>query len=429
MNYEEARVYLANVSKYGSVLGLENMKELLGRLGNPQDELKFIHISGTNGKGSLLAYLSTILSCAGYRTGRYLSPTLFSYRERIQVDGEMIDRDSLARHVTAIALEAEQMKAEGKGCPTVFEIETALSFLYFREKCCDIVVLETGFGGLLDATNIVKTTVMEVITPISMDHMDILGSTIEEIAANKAGIIKPHTAVVSAPQQSGAVKVIADTCKEKKCSLHLMDPAGIRDVAYGYEIQSFTYKKWEQLQISLAGSYQIDNGALAAEAVEVLRNLGYELPDEKVYEGFRRARWKGRFSPIHKNPIVILDGAHNPAAARVFRNSLELYFKGRKIYYIFGVFKDKDYPEIIKITAPCAEHIVTVQTPDNPRALSAGELAKAVSTVNPSVEAAGSITEAVEKCFALATNDDVIAAFGSLSFLGEVERAVQMMEE
>ena len=201
MNYTEARVYLDEISKYGSVLGLESMKELLDRLGNPQDDLKFIHISGTNGKGSVLAYLSTVLSGAGYRTGRYISPTLFSYRERIQVDQEYIEKDALARHVTKIAAAVEDMKTAGLAGPTAFEIETALAFLYFKEKHCDIVTLETGLGGLLDATNVIRTPVIEVIASISMDHMDCLGDTLEKIAQQKAGIIKPNTLVVSAAQQ------------------------------------------------------------------------------------------------------------------------------------------------------------------------------------------------------------------------------------
>ena len=197
MNYKEARVYLEQVSRYGSVLGLDNMRELLGRLGNPQNDLKFIHISGTNGKGSVLAYLSTILSGAGYRTGRYLSPTLFSYREKIQVDGEKINKESLAAHVTAIAEATRDMQEKNAGTPTIFEVETVLAFLYFKEKKCDIVVLETGMGGLLDATNIIETTVLEVLASISMDHMEFLGDTLGKIAEQKAGIIKPHTSVVS----------------------------------------------------------------------------------------------------------------------------------------------------------------------------------------------------------------------------------------
>lgn len=429
MNYAEARVYLDEVSKYGSVLGLENMRELLGRLGNPQDDLKFIHISGTNGKGSVLAYLSTILSGGGYRTGRYISPTLFSYRERIQVDEQKIEKESLAHHVTAIAKVIEEMKAENAGNPTAFEVETALAFLYFKEKDCDIVVLETGLGGALDATNIIKTTVMEVIAPISMDHMEFLGDTLEKIAMQKAGIIKPHTAVVSASQEPDAKKVLNHVCKENQCSMYMVDPAQITDVLYDVEEQQFSYKNWKNVKITLAGSYQILNAALALEGVEELRRLGYHLSEEQVRQGLYRAVWRGRFTLLSKNPAVIIDGAHNPGAAKELKHSLDLYFKGKDLYYIFGVFQDKDYQEVIRLTAPLAKHIITVQTPGNPRALPANELKEAVQAVNPSVEAAQSIQEAVKKSLQLAKNEDAIIIFGSLSFLGEAERAVKSEEK
>lgn len=429
MNYAEARVYLDEVSKYGSVLGLENMRELLGRLGNPQDDLKFIHISGTNGKGSVLAYLSTILSGGGYRTGRYISPTLFSYRERIQVDEQKIEKESLAHHVTAIAKAIEEMKAENAGNPTAFEVETALAFLYFKEKDCDIVVLETGLGGALDATNIIKTTVMEVIAPISMDHMEFLGDTLEKIAMQKAGIIKPHTAVVSASQEPDARKVLEHVCKENQCSMYMVNPSQITDVIYDVEEQQFSYKNWKNVKITLAGSYQILNAALALEGVEELRRLGYSLTDEQVRNGLYRAVWRGRFTLLSKNPAVIIDGAHNPGAAKELKHSLDLYFKGKNLYYIFGVFQDKDYQEVIRLTAPLAKHIITVQTPGNPRALPADQLKEAVQAVNPSVETAQTIQDAVKKSLQLAKKEDAIIIFGSLSFLGEAEKAVKGEEK
>lgn len=428
MNYEEARVYLDEVSKYGSVLGLDNMRELLGRLGNPQDDLKFIHISGTNGKGSALSYMSTILSGAGFRTGRYISPTLYAYRERIQVDGVMIDRESLAALVTVVKEAVDAMEAENNGKPTVFEVETALSFLYFKEQKCDIVVLETGLGGTLDATNVVKTTVMEMISSIGMDHMEFLGGTLQEIAENKAGIIKPHTWVVSAEQDPKAAEVIKRVCREKDCKLSVVDPDAFQDVHYGYEKQTFTYKNWKGVEITLAGTYQVTNAALALEAVEALRKLGYSLTEEQVRKGMKAAFWRGRFSVIHKNPVVVIDGAHNPAAAKVLKDSLETYFQGKNLHFIMGVFADKDYQSVIEMTAPLAKHIITIETPGNPRALSAVKLKEAVEKVNPSVEAAGSIREAVEKSMKNAQKDDVIAAFGSLSFLGELDREVQSME-
>ena len=424
MNYKEARVYLDEVSKYGSVLGLESMRELLHRLGDPQNELKFIHISGTNGKGSVLAYLSTILTGAGYRTGRYISPTLFSYRERIQVDGEYIEKESLARHVTAIAAAAEDMQKAGLPSPTVFEIETALAFLYFKEKRCDIVTLEVGCGGLLDATNVITTTVMEVIASISMDHTDLLGDTLAKIAAQKAGIIKPDTMVVSAQQKSEAAQVIEDTCKEQHCTLQMVDESKISNVHYGAEGQTFSYKTWENVAISLAGSYQIKNAALALEGVEALRKLGYALSDQQVREGLLHTAWRGRFTTLRRDPTVIIDGAHNPAAALELKESLERYFPGKTLYFVMGMFKDKDYAQVIDLTAPLARHIITVETPGNPRALPARELAEAVGKVNPSVEWADSVAHGVEKALAMAGKEDAVIVFGSLSFLGEAADAV-----
>lgn len=424
MNYKEARVYLDEVSKYGSVLGLESMRELLRRLGDPQNELKFIHISGTNGKGSVLAYLSTILSGAGYRTGRYISPTLFSYRERIQVDGEYIEKESLARHVTAIAAAAEDMQKAGLPSPTVFEIETALAFLYFKEKRCDIVTLEVGCGGLLDATNVITTTLMEVIASISMDHTDLLGDTLAKIAAQKAGIIKPDTMVVSAQQKSEAAQVIEDTCKEQHCTLQMVDESKISNVHYGAEGQTFSYKTWENVAISLAGSYQIKNAALALEGVEALRKLGYALSDQQVREGLLHTAWRGRFTTLRRDPTVIIDGAHNPAAALELKESLERYFPGKTLYFVMGMFKDKDYAQVIDLTAPLARHIITVETPGNPRAMPARELAEAVGKVNPSVEWADSVAHGVEKALAMAGKEDAVIIFGSLSFLGEAADAV-----
>lgn len=424
MNYEEAREYLDQVSKGGSILGLDNMRELLKRLENPQDSLKFVHISGTNGKGSVLAYVSTVFKEAGYRTGRYISPTLFSYREKIQVNESFIGREDLAHLTEEVKKAAEEMQNSGKGFPTIFEIETALAFLYFAEQKCDIVILETGLGGALDATNVIKTSVMEVITSISMDHMEFLGDTLGKIALQKAGIIKPHTSVVSAVQDMEAMEVIRDVCRKKECVFDTVDQEQIKDISYGYEGQSFSYKDWKNIKISLMGSYQIKNAALALEAIEALRKLGYELNDKAVYQGMKTAVWKGRFTVISKEPFIIMDGAHNQAAAEELVRSLKLYYPGKKFYYIFGMFRDKDYHQVIRLTAPLAEHIVTVETPENPRALPAEELKKAVAEVNPSVEAAGSLRMAVNRVMEQIDKDAVIVIFGSLSFLGEAEMAV-----
>lgn len=424
MNYDESKKYLNKVSVSGSVYGLETIRELLKRLGNPQDDLKFVHVAGTNGKGSVIAYLSAVLRKAGYCTGCYLSPHMSSYRDSVQVDGSLIEEEFLAKYLTEIQAVSQKMQDEGAGTPTCFEIETALAFMYFRDKQCDIVILETGLGGRQDATNSVNTTVLEIITSISMDHMNILGDTVEKIAEEKAGIIKFGTKAVSAQQVPDAEKVLVNTCRDKNCDLQCCDYSQIHNITYGYKEQIFSYKNWKNIKISLAGTYQIKNAVLALEAVNALRETGFSISDEAVYDGMYYAHWWGRFTQISADPVVILDGAHNEDAARELSESLKLYFNGKRIFYIFGVFKDKQYQRVIELTAPLAEHIITVQTPNNPRALPARELKDAVAKVNPSVEAAKSVSDAVRKMYRQAKKDDIIVIFGSLSFLAEAGRAV-----
>lgn len=429
MNYIESKKYLDEICVHGSTYGLATIQELLKRLNNPQNELKFIHVAGTNGKGSTLAYLSTVLSKAGYCTGRYISPHMVTYRERIQVNGEYIEKESMAKHLTVIKEACDQMKAEGLAHPTYFEIGTALAFMYFKERNCDLVVLETGLGGALDATNAVSTTLVEIIASISKDHTELLGDTLAKITKEKAGIIKPNTKVVSAKQKEEAEYVLKTICKERNCDLRIVDNTQISEIVYGCGKQSFSYKNWKQIVITLAGTYQMKNASLVLEAIQALRDLGYEIPDESVYEGMKETTWWGRFTRIAQKPTVIIDGAHNEDAARELRDSLQMYFKDKKIYYVLGVLKDKDYEKVIALTAPFAHHIVTVQTPDNPRALSAQDLKEAVSKVNPSVEAASSIKEAVHIVKQSANTEDVIVIFGSLSFLGEAQDAVLEGEE
>lgn len=425
MNYTEARKFIDEISLRGSELGLTAITNLLHILGDPQDDLKFVHVGGTNGKGSLLAYLESILRMAGYHVGRYISPTLFSYRERIQVNGAYIGREEFAHHLTRVAEAMEQMKAQGMGLPTVFEVETAVSFLYFQERNCDMVLLEVGMGGRFDATNLIKTPVLTALVSISMDHVEYLGNTLAEIAWNKAGIFKPGVPAVCAAQKEEAAEVIRKEAAEKGCSCTFVKPELFEEVQYGLEEQYFSYRQFRNMEIHLAGVHQIENAALALECVLSLRSCGYPVSDEAVREGLKQTRWKGRFTIIHRDPVVIIDGAHNPDAAERLREAVETYFPNQKKYYIFGVFSDKEYDKIIDSTAPLAEHIFAIETPANPRALPAAQLAEAVRPVNPSVEAAEDITDAVKKAFAAAEPEDVILIFGSLSFLGQVERTIE----
>lgn len=425
MTYEEAKSFLEGCNQYSGEFTLVPLQELLKRLGNPQDKLKFIHIAGTNGKGSALAYVSTVLKAAGYRVGRYISPTIFSYRERIQVNEEYISREALIRLTEQIRSAGQQMLSEGLGHPTMFEAETALAFLYFAEQHCDLVVLEAGMGGRTDATNVIKNTVAAVLTSISMDHMGFLGNTLEEIAANKAGIIKPGCTVVTLRQEPEAEREVLRQAEEYGCPVVTVEPDMAVNRRRGLFKQYFDYKDDKDIELSLSGEYQFANAALALEILEVLRSKGYEIPGEAVREGLRTTVWNGRFTVVAKEPYFIVDGAHNRDAAEKLKDTIEKYLSGKRLIYIMGVLADKEYEAVVQKTVPYAAEVITVMTPDNPRALPAEALADTIKAYNSHVQASGSLEEAVEKAYALAGKDDVILAFGSLSYLGELVRCVQ----
>lgn len=431
MTYKEARVYLDKMSKYGSVLGLDTIRGLLRELGNPQDDLKFIHIAGTNGKGSVLAYTSTILSEAGYRVGRYVSPTVVSYLERIQVNSEWISEDGFARQTERVKDAVARMESAGENTPTVFEIETAIAFLYFREMKCDIVVLEAGLGGALDATNIIKNTVCAVFASISRDHIGVIGDTVEEIAGTKAGIIKEGCAVVTAGQKSSVTKVLRQYASDRGCSFVQAEPEKMEVSREDYHGIDFSYKTFRDMHSRMTGRNQIYNLSAVLELISVLRNLGYQITDEDVRNGLNASVWPGRFSCIGENPVFILDGAHNEDAAEKLKASLLSYFPGRTLRFIMGVFRDKEYSRMAEIMGPLAREIYTVDLPDRKRGLPAKKLAEALkpycSYVRPMPSAgknqADSVKEAVHMARKQSASDDVVVAFGSLSYLSQVNSA------
>ena len=443
VTYKEARVYLDELSKYGSVLGLDAIRGLLRELGNPQDDLRFIHIAGTNGKGSVLAYTSTILSEAGYRIGRYVSPTVVSYRERIQVDGEMISKHAFAEETEKVQDAIVRLKEAGKQLPTVFEAETAIAFLYYKRMKCDFVVLESGLGGMEDATNVVKNTVCAVFSPISMDHIGVIGNTLSEIAENKAGIIKPGCIVVSAPQKQEVREILervinvakgaammTGTSMEYRLVLAFTEYVPNLALEEDYRGMRFSYKDSENISIRLSGKYQLINAVTAWEAVHV---PGLLKKEEKraVETGFFDTEWFGRFTCISERPVFLVDGAHNEDAAKRLRESIEAYFPGRKLIYIMGVFQDKEYEKIIRLTIPYAKCVYTVDLPNKERTLSAQKLKEAVEAQSEYVPAyaVGEIKQAVKEALENADEDDVILAFGSLSYLGKVKEAVEKEQD
>lgn len=413
MDYIQARKYLEEVSSLGSVLGLDNMKNIMTELGGIQNELKIIHVAGTNGKGSTVSFINSILIDAGFKTGRYISPTIKSYRERFQINSSVIEKEEFAGIVELIASKAE--KADIK--PTVFEIETAIAFYWFYKNKCDFVILETGLGGSLDATNIIDKNICSVFTSISIDHTNYLGNTLSDIAKIKSGIIKEGSFVVSAWQEKEVLDIIKKEAEEKNAEgICFVDKEDIKNYSFDLSLQKFDYKEFKGLEISLLGRFQTENAALAIEVINYLIKLGYDISQGNIRKGILDTCWSGRFEIVRKNPLLIVDGAHNEDAALRLRESLQLYFGDRRLVFIMGVFADKDYNKIAELTCDLAEKIYTI-TPDNPRALDANELAKTISRYNKNV-CSSNLEESIKECI-LNYKEDVVVVFGSLSFLGE----------
>lgn len=438
MNYKESREYIKSISKYGSVLGLDSIQSLLEKLNNPHEKLRVVHVAGTNGKGSVIAYLESILICAGYKVGKYTSPAVFDYRECFQINGRHIDKDVYAECMSQIKVAADNMVKEGQSHPTPFEVETALAFMYFNRSDCDVVLLETGMGGETDATNVMAKVECSVITSISLDHMSFLGDTVEEIARVKAGIVKEKCDTVLYRQNQEVMNVVEQVCQEKESQLSIVGvPENISVSEDGCTVFDYTRDKsvekldgcgeekgtaLNNIKIRMPGMYQPYNAVTAIETAYVLQKKGFEIL-EYIQEGLEKAKLCGRFETIMDKPRVIIDGAHNPGAAEKLKSSIEMYFTNKRITFIMGVLADKDYDKVAKIMAPLAESVVTV-TPNNPRALAAESLKNTVSKYNRNVTAAESIEKALNVSMEKVINKetDVIVAFGSLSYLGELRR-------
>lgn len=427
MKYDEVMEYLEeNVAILGSVMGLETLRELLERIGNPQKKLTFIHVAGTNGKGSVCTFLTEALIANGYRVGRYLSPVISDYREKIQVNNHFVTKVFVAKCLEELFAVSKQMVADGFAHPTAFELETAMAFAYFAEKRCDVVVLECGMGGLEDATNVIDAPVLTVFTEISMDHMAILGDTVAKIAKVKAGIIKTGSVVVSASQKAEAAEVLEESSKKCGVECDFVDSAQIKVRSVSVKGQRFTYRNHKDVRIHLLGRFQVENAALAMLALDKLKAGGFRLDDEKCRKGFLNARWTGRFEVLGRHPYVVLDGAHNEAAVRKLMDSVRDYFEGKRIVFVMGVLKDKDYSQMIKDSCSMAAYVVTVTPPIRDRALSAFTLAEEIRQYHTNVTAADSVEEALEMAMLLAGQDGVVLAFGSLSYLGAMKKAYEV---
>ncbi len=423
--FENALSFIHGAQKLGSKLGLSNIRELMRRLGHPEEKLRIIHVAGTNGKGTTTMVLASILKAAGYRTGAYTSPFVYHFNERIMVDGVPVSDAEIAAHTKTVKTICDEMTMDGMAHPTEFEIITAIAFLIFVAAKCEFVVLEVGLGGRLDATNVIEKPLLSIITTIGYDHMEYLGESLSEITAEKCGIIKEGVPVVSAyEQKEEAYQTILSCCAEKNAKLHVAEkaeilesqPDGIR----------FHAGKYRNLFLPLAGAHMAQNAASALSTVEVLREKGILIPEEAIREGVAATVHRGRFETISKNPLFIVDGAHNMDGIHALLQTAEATLSGKRIVLLMGMLADKEYEKVLMEIGNLGEKLITVTVP-SPRAASAATLAMAAKPYyRGRVTAAPSLDEGVLE--AIQTGADVVLAFGSLYMLGDIYNAVKKAE-
>ena len=410
MNYCESLAYIHTQCWKGSRPGLLRITELLARMGNPERALKYVHIAGTNGKGSFSAMLASVLQKAGYRVGLFVSPYLETFNERIQIDGRPISDDDLAEITTHVRTFADAM-AFG---PTEFELVTAIGFAYFARKGVDVVVLECGMGGRLDSTNVIEAPLLSVVTGISLDHTEYLGDTIEAIAFEKAGILKPGCPALYGGQSDAAEAVIRGRAEQLGCAYARTDRDAIVLSACTENGSVFDYKSYAGVRLSLLGLYQPQNAANVIEAVGLLRRNGLSIPDEALYDGLAAAVWKGRFEKLAEHPLVFFDGGHNIEGVAAAMQTVRHFFGGKRIDLLTGVMADKRYEKMAAQMAPFARKVFTV-SPDNPRALDAHAYADVFCTLGVSAQGFAAYDEAVAAAVSDAKANDVpLLALGSL---------------
>lgn len=415
MNYNEAMNYIDTVKNSGREPGLSGIKELMEKLGNPQNNLKFVHIAGTNGKGSCAAMTASVMKAAGYRTGLFTSPYLYSFNERMRINGKQIGNDALAELVEKVKTAADTMEE----CPGSFALTTAAAMLWFEEEKCDIVVLEVGLGGRFDATNIIEKPEATVIMNIGLDHCDILGDTVEKIAAEKAGIIKEGCPCVSYQQTAGVAEVIENVCKEKNAELTVSDFSKIEpefDSLYG---QSFTYKG-NAYALPLLGENQRKNAAVVVDIAEVLRQQGWNIQQGDLEHGIYAVNWPARFELIKDEPLFIVDGGHNPQCARTVVDNLGKYFGNYRHIMLVGLMEDKDYESVMKILNLAADKFVCVSF-NSDRALDAQKLGEIAEKFGKPVKVFDNVRDGVSAALEwVDKSEEIICATGSLYLAGEV---------
>lgn len=422
MNAEQAIAYIHSVCWKGSIPGLGRTQELLEKMGNPEKKLKFVHIAGTNGKGSTAAMTASILSKAGYRTGLYTSPYIYRFHERIQVDGVEISDEDLTEITEYVKPLADSMAQS----PTEFELVCCIAFEYFYRKKCDIVVLEVGMGGAWDATNVIEVPEVAVITNIGLDHTEYLGDTVEKIAETKSGIFKPHGHAVVYRSTPSVEAVYERVCAERDVSLRKADFDGLVLKAHTLEGQVFDCGSRKNLVLPLLGDHQLHNASVVLSIADTLIGEGWKISEQNIYDGIRDVRWPGRFDIVCRKPLFIIDGGHNPQCIEALVKNIRDYLAGKKVIALTGVLADKDYADMYKPVMPLVDRFVCI-TPPNPRKLEAEQLARYLQQAGAQAQAGESILDGVKKAMELAGEDGVVLCFGSLYSIGGIRDALKVL--
>lgn len=423
MDWNEAIALLHGANWKHTKIGLERMRDFMHALGDPQENLHYVHIAGTNGKGSACVMTQSLLTAAGFRTGLYISPHLDQFNERLSIDGQMISDADLRRLAARVRAAAETLGEE----PTDFEMITAMAFCWFEEQHCDLVVLEVGMGGRLDATNVISHPEVCAIMHIGLDHTEFLGDTVEKVAAEKAGILKPGADCVLYHQLPGVMDVVqqrfADVNPDVAARLVITDPTAFTARARTIDGQVFDYRARRHLRIQLLGNYQMENAMAVLDIIDCLIRRGWGITENAIRAGLAQATWPGRFEVLSREPLLIVDGAHNPNGVEALVDTIRAYFPDQKINFVMGVMKDKDYHTMLRLIAPYAARFIT-ELPDAHRALRPEQLKSEIRAYfDGPVETADSVTEAVQRAMELAEGSDAITiCFGSLYQVADIRR-------
>ena len=420
MTGNEAIEYIHSMVWDRKATGYEHAKILLEKIGNPEKKLKYIHIGGTNGKGSTAAMLASILQKAGYKTGLYTSPYIFRFNERIQINGEQISDEDLTIVTEYVKAFVDEMPIG----PSEFALVCCIAFEYFARQHCDIVILEVGMGGENDSTNVIESPEVSVLTNIGLDHTEYLGTTLEEIALTKAGIFKENGNAVVYPSISSVEKVFMDVCQQRNVELSIVDFELLTLKQYDLEGQVFCHGQRKDIHLPLLGNHQLNNAAVVLTVIDILIKKGWNISENAIYTGLKETRWPGRFEVVGMNPIFVIDGGHNPQCIEALAKNIKEYLYDKKVIAITGVLQDKDYKEMYQPVIPYISEFICI-TPPCPRKLEAKVLAENLKKEGAKASACETIEEAVQLAVKLADSTGAIVCFGSLYSINEIKTAFE----